>query len=47
MNYYININGQAKVISVKSSGYGVNAIVNKIVVYKAEPDYDYVLRGQY
>lgn len=42
-----NNNGQAKVITVKSSGYGVKAIVNRIVVYKADPDYDYVLTGQY
>ena len=42
-----NNNGQAKVISVKSSSSGVKAVVNKIVVYKADPDYDYVLTGQY
>ena len=47
MNCYINNNGQAKVISVKSSAYGVKAVINKIVVYKAEPDYDYVITGQY
>ena len=47
MNYYINNKGQAKVITVKSSSWGAKAIVEKIVVYKAEPDYDYVLRGQY
>ena len=47
MNYYINNDGQAKVISVKSSSSGVKAVVNKIVVYKADPDYDYVLKGQY
>lgn len=47
MNYYINNNGQAKVITVKSSSWGAKAIVEKIVVYKADPDYDYVLTGQY
>lgn len=42
-----NNNGQAKVISVKSSSAGVNAVVNRIIVYKADPDYDFVLTGQY
>lgn len=39
--------GQAKVITVKSSGYGIKATVSKIIVYKADPDYDFVLTGQY
>lgn len=42
-----NNNGQAKVISVKSSSSGVKAVVNRIVVYKAESDCDYDLSGQY
>lgn len=39
------LNGHAKVIGAKSSADG--ATVSKIIVYKADPDYDFVLTGQY
>ncbi len=42
-------NGQAKIIGIKSSSWGVKAVVSKITLYNKETtsEYDYTVSGQY